>query len=57
MWLTFQLCVQKLRILIEDSDQNCKYIVEESRTYLKFYLIFPESCTKFYLKLNTQTIF
>lgn len=21
----FQLCVQKLRILIEDSDQNCKY--------------------------------
>lgn len=22
----FQLCVQKLRILIEDSDQNCKFI-------------------------------
>lgn len=23
----FQLCVQKLRILIEDSDQNCKCII------------------------------
>lgn len=22
---SIQLCVQKLRILIEDSDQNCKY--------------------------------
>lgn len=25
MSMSLQLCVQKLRILIEDSDQNCKY--------------------------------
>ena len=28
----FQLCVQKLRILIEDSDQNCE-CHSETRTY------------------------
>ncbi|VDL18496.1 unnamed protein product [Hymenolepis diminuta] len=26
---SIQLCVQKLRILIEDSDQNCKFIVQD----------------------------
>ena len=25
-WFVLQLCVQKLRILIEDSDQNCKIL-------------------------------
>lgn len=32
---SIQLCVQKLRILIEDSDQNCKYVLQ-----ITFFLFF-----------------
>lgn len=35
---SIQLCVQKLRILIEDSDQNCKFKITDF--LLNFYLLF-----------------
>jgi len=39
---SIQLCVQKLRILIEDSDQNCKLyflILAQNNKMLKFFTV------------------
>ena len=46
-----QLCVQKLRILIEDSDQNCKYFVflffycvQRLTFYMMIFFRYPKIC-------------
>lgn len=42
---SIQLCVQKLRILIEDSDQNCKFCHLILRCQITYYYV---NCSKIF---------